>query len=407
MPSATTNVAVLATLGVVFALVADLVPYPLPHPAQHHTVEDVPPSLLPITAAPMTGDFASNTKLQTTQHVLRGRVTGSETVAVGHDGKTVYMADQWNRIHRGTLVEGSKMGALDIALDRPDSVYADLGAGRTLGLQVDKQGNLILCDCLKGLLMIEKGSRKTVLLATSVSNDSALDPGSRLHFLDDLDIADDGTIYFTDSTDLSVSMAEDLHYNTMRSYLFDLLRGKPSGRLCAYYPPTGKVHVLAKGLWFANGVAVAPDQSFVAVAETTTLSVKRHWLTGPKAGKTEAFIDKFPGYPDGINRSEDGNFWIALVASIHPIMKVLPYKFVRFVAAWVPDPLKPKAAKWSGIVKVTPEGKVIESFFDEYGVTISGLSAVTEKNGLLFLGTLFDDSISIFNPNQGKPTGAE
>lgn len=40
--------------------------------------------------------------------------------------------------------------------------------------------------------------------------------------------------------------------------------------------------MLADNFWYANGVAVARDQSFVAVAETTSMSVHKYWLNGPK-----------------------------------------------------------------------------------------------------------------------------
>ena len=42
-------------------------------------------------------------------------------------------------------------------------------------------------------------------------------------------------------------------------------------------PASGRTEVLAKGLWYANGVALAPDESFVAVVETNRLRVLR-WV---------------------------------------------------------------------------------------------------------------------------------
>ena len=55
-----------------------------------------------------------------------------------------------------------------------------------------------------------------------------------------------------------------------------------SGRLLSYTPKSGKTHVLAEDFWYANGVAVAPDQSFVAFAETNTMTIHKYWLTGPQ-----------------------------------------------------------------------------------------------------------------------------
>lgn len=68
----------------------------------------------------------------------------------------------------------------------------------------------------------------------------------------------------------------------MRSYMLTLFHGAPTGRLLVHDPSTGATEVLAEGLWFANGVALAPDESYMAVVETPTMRVLRRWLTGPK-----------------------------------------------------------------------------------------------------------------------------
>jgi sugar lactone lactonase YvrE len=45
--------------------------------------------------------------------------------------------------------------------------------------------------------------------------------------------------------------------------------------------------VVADGIWFANGVALSRDESFIVVAETFGCRLLRHWLKGEKAGSTE------------------------------------------------------------------------------------------------------------------------
>lgn len=49
------------------------------------------------------------------------------------------------------------------------------------------------------------------------------------------------------------------------------------------------------GLWFANGVAVSPDQTFVVVAETARYRLQKYYLAGPKKGKSEVFVAGLPG----------------------------------------------------------------------------------------------------------------
>ena len=62
-----------------------------------------------------------------------------------------------------------------------------------------------------------------------------------------------------------------------------------------YDPHTRQTTVVADGIWFANGVALSPDGSFVAVVETAGMRVKRVWLTGEKAGHVDTLIDELPG----------------------------------------------------------------------------------------------------------------
>ena len=68
----------------------------------------------------------------------------------------------------------------------------------------------------------------------------------------------------------------------MRSYMLTVYSGAATGRLLVHDPATGATEVLQEGLWFANGVALVADESFVAVVETPSMRVRRHWLKGPK-----------------------------------------------------------------------------------------------------------------------------
>lgn len=53
---------------------------------------------------------------------------------------------------------------------------------------------------IKGLVKYEYSSGDVTLLATHVSTNSALDPGTAITYANDLAIARDGTIYFTSCT---------------------------------------------------------------------------------------------------------------------------------------------------------------------------------------------------------------
>lgn len=69
----------------------------------------------------------------------------------------------------------------------------------------------------------------------------------------------------------------------------------PSGRLFRY-DRTQKLNVLLiDKLFFANGVALSPNEDFVVVAECAGSQIKRYYLKGSKSGTTDIFIDGLPG----------------------------------------------------------------------------------------------------------------
>ncbi|MEL6593019.1 MAG: SMP-30/gluconolactonase/LRE family protein, partial [Bacteroidota bacterium] len=148
------------------------------------------------------------------------------------------------------------------------SVFADT-KGRPLGLHFDTEMNLIVADAQKGLLSINQQGEISVL-------SSSLEDYS-YYFTDDLDIAANGTIYFSDAS--SIASAHD--------YKEDLMVHCPCGKLLAYNPNSQQTTLLADSLYFANGIAVSPDQHFVLVNETSRYRVLKYWLMGPKQGSYE------------------------------------------------------------------------------------------------------------------------
>ena len=57
-----------------------------------------------------------------------------------------------------------------------------------------------------------------------------------------------------------------------------------------------------------------------------------------QAGSLELFLDNLPGFPDGVSRASDGNFWVAINSA--PIPKALGVlmssRILRWINAWVP-----------------------------------------------------------------------
>lgn len=56
---------------------------------------------------------------------------------------------------------------------------------------------------------------------------------------------------------------------------FQVLELNSLGRLLSYHPQTGSVTVLLDSLYMPNGVALAPDESFLLLAETSVARVLR------------------------------------------------------------------------------------------------------------------------------------
>lgn len=70
--------------------------------------------------------------------------------------------------------------------------------------------------------------------------------------------------------------------------------------------------VLMDEVFFANGVALSPQEDFLVVAETGGMRLLKHYLKGSKAGQTEVFVEGLPGMPDNLTPDSEG-LWVPLV----------------------------------------------------------------------------------------------
>jgi hypothetical protein len=78
--------------------------------------------------------------------------------------------------------------------------------GRSLGVKFDANGDLLIANAPLGLLQLvspgDTQQQRLLLLTGRVSDESALSAGYPIEFANSLDVAADGTIYFTSSTDV-------------------------------------------------------------------------------------------------------------------------------------------------------------------------------------------------------------
>ena len=305
---------------------------------------------------PMTGVYAPNEALRAVTRVDLVEGRGPEDIAV----------DRLGMIYGG--LEDGVIFRYDPRAETWER-FADTG-GRPLGLHFDAEDNLIVADAHRGLLSVGVNGIVTIL------TDQA--DGVPFAFTDDVDIAPDGKIYFTDASSKF----------GQHEWKLDALEHRPLGRLLVYDPVTRATEVVMPALCFANGVAVDPSGDFVLVNETWNYRVWRVWLTGDRAGSHEVLIENLPGFPDGISAGTDV-FWIALASTRNANIDAMAGKpFLRKLVARLPAFMQPEEAGVAFVLGIDREGRVVHNLQDMAGTQFSMITSVQEHAGSLYLGSL-------------------
>ena len=325
-----------------------------------------PAAWTPPASPGLTGQYAQNTRLSSVQKLPLGDGHKPEDVALDADGK----------IYAG--FEDGRIMVLQPDGTQPRA-FADTH-GRPLGLIFDREGNLIVADAIKGLLSINKAG-EIKLLADEAD-------GVKFSCLNDLDVGADGTIYFTEASNKF----------PMSQFTNDLLEHQPHGRLLALDPQSRRPRTLLRNIYFANGVAVSPDQTFVLVAETGEYRIRRVWLKEPKMGQNDVFIDNLPGFPDGISSNGRDRFWLALVTPRQAMFDrvLLPYPMMRKMVARLPKFMQPAPKRYSFVLGLDPQGRVVENLQNGSSDCFAEISNVVERNGTLYFGSIGENSVGRF-----------
>lgn len=315
-----------------------------------------------------TGVLAPNERLAGAELFGKGKIIGGEDVAIDRQG----------RIYTGSVSDGK---IYRISPDQENRIeeFADVGL-MPVGLKFDPHGNLIVCHNPKGLLSIDPNGQMTVL------TDSA--EGVPLGFADDLDIASDGRIYFSDATTKFTGNRGNPGWE------YEIMEAKPYGRLLVYDPQTRQTKVLLRDLYFANGVSLSKNEDFVTVLETYRFRVVRYWLTGEKAGSWDYLNENLPGYPDGLMQNGRGEFWIAIPTPRNALADFFqPRPFLKNIITILPKSWWVRPARYGLVVKMDENGRILESLHDPGG-NLSFITNAVEHDGYLYLGTLKGDWIA-------------
>ncbi len=249
--------------------------------------------------------------------------------------------------------------------------------GRPLGLSFDAGGTLFVADAFRGLLAISPDGAVRVL-ATEAD-------GVPIRYANSVDVASDGKVYFSDA---STKFGAKEWAGTYSASLLDILEHGGHGRLLVYDPASQRATTLIRGLNFANGVALAHDESFVLVAETGSYRVMRHWLAGPNRGRTEPLLENLPGFPDNLTAGRDGRFWLALVSPRNALVDSLSdAPFVRRIIQRLPEFIRPDAVAYGHVVAFDATGNVLASLQDPSGA-YRLTTCATETDEYLYIGSL-------------------
>ena len=321
-------------------------------------------------AAPgYVGPHAVNQKLAGLKLIDLGGEEGPEHVVLARDGKL------YTTVLSGNILRMNPDGS-------GREVFANTG-GRVLGFDFDAAGNLIAADAVKGLLSISP-DRKITVLTDRVGGDP-------IRYADAVVVARNGKIYLSDA---STRFAPAQWGGTFEASVLDIIEQSSTGRILEYDPATRGTRVVAKGLSFANGVALSADEKDLFVAETGKYRV---WKIPAEARELDIaqggaparlLLDNLPGYPDNLMRGLDGKIWMGLTKPRSPVVDGMAEKpFLREMTLRLPRALWPVPKAYGHVIAFTEDGRIVADLQDPSGA-YPETTAITETADRLYVQSL-------------------
>ncbi|WP_321366399.1 SMP-30/gluconolactonase/LRE family protein [uncultured Celeribacter sp.] len=297
------------------------------------------------------------------------------------------------------LYTGGRQGDI-VRFFAPDytrsEVFVHLG-GFPLGLAMDKDDNLHACVAGMGLYMVTPEREiKCLSDETNRSLFSIIDD-SRIRMADDLDIAADGRVYFSEAT---------IRYG-VSDWAVDALEARGNGRILAYDPKDGSTRTVLSGRVFPNGICMVDDGESLLFAETWACRISRFWFAGPRKGQVEPVIEDIPGYPDNINRASDGTYWVALAGMRSPAFDLslkMPGFRKRMAQRVAMDEWLYPNLNTGCVLKMTLDGTVTESLWDLSGEAHPQITSIREHKGALYLGGINNNRIGRYELPEADQT---
>ena len=289
---------------------------------------------------------------------------GAEDVVVDDHGIA------WTGTEEGSIWRVAKDGAV--------RKVADTG-GRPLGIELYGEDRLLVADAHAGLLAVRTTTGVVERLVTEVA-------GRRMVFCNNAAVASDGDIWFSDSSTV----------HPIERWKADFVEDTRTGRLlCRRADGTVEVHL--DGLAFANGVALAADESFVCVAETVRRTVVRLGLRGERAGTSDLLVGDLPGYPDNIARGSDGLIWVTIASPLDPVVERLRERAPRGgrkAATRLPQAWQPKPKQTARVQAYDDTGRLVHDIEADAG-SYHLVTGVREHQGEVWLGSLHEPALAV------------
>ncbi|HEX8003498.1 MAG TPA: SMP-30/gluconolactonase/LRE family protein [Mycobacteriales bacterium] len=287
------------------------------------------------------------------------------------------VVDAAGRLYTG--LSGGRVVRVDPAT-RAVTVVGDTG-GRPLGLEALPDGRLLVCDSHRGLLRLDPETGDVETLVREVG-------GRPLVFCSNAVAMADGTVWFSESS----------RRFGFEHYRADLVEHSASGRVFRL-DPDGTVETVVDGLRFANGLALAADESYLVVAETAGYSLSRLWLAGERQGTYEPWVTNLPGFPDNIARGTGGLVWVTLPNARNPVLDwALPRSpWLRRATYALPERLQPQPKRTVWVLGVSPAGEVVRDYQGD-GDRWAFATGVAEHEGRLYLASIAERSLAVLAP---------
>lgn len=317
------------------------------------------------------GAHAINHRLAGLQIIALGSDEGPEHIVLARDGK-LYAA-----VASGSILRMNPDGSAQ-------EVFVNTG-GRVLGFDFDGQGNLIAADAIKGLLAIAP-DRKISVLADHVSG---TDP---IRYADAVVVARNGRIYFSDA---STRFAPARYGGTFEASVLDIIEQSSTGRVLEYDPAAKRTRIVARGLSFANGVALARDEQTLFVAETGKYRVWRIAAAADnidvshgESAQARIVFDNLPGYPDNLMRGQEGRIWLGFAKPRSPTVDAMAGRpLLRKMTLRLPRALWPVPQPYGHVMAFTEDGQIVADLQDPTGA-YPETTSVTETVDRLYVQSL-------------------